>query len=230
VSNSNGKGWGYGWHAGLLYQFSQATRAGITYHSQVSSNLKGTSKLVGPIVPTTGYISNDNFGTNIILPPTTEVSIYHQYNNRWAFQGSADYTQWDNVHGIQSFKNVAVTPPANTANATASQHFRNTWFLAAGTSYQYNPAWLLRAGINYNNTPVRNSERGLELPDSNRVGVAVGAHYQYSTVVGFDLGYQHLFMQSASINQTRTVGLQSSHAVGKVTSHADLYGLQLTLG
>lgn len=36
--------WGFGWHAGLLFQYSPSTRFGISYHSSVNHNARGTGE------------------------------------------------------------------------------------------------------------------------------------------------------------------------------------------
>lgn len=80
LSKNSGTDWGYGWHAGILYQFDCATRVGLTYHSQVQFNdIQGHSKLIGPLVNlnsflhtgvvTSGVLTNNQLNAAATLPP-----------------------------------------------------------------------------------------------------------------------------------------------------------------
>lgn len=240
-SLNDGSGWGYGWHAGLLYQFTPSTRVGLAYHSQVRFALNGTSKLEGPLanqgnVLTPGVVSNNNLQTNVTLPPSTELSAYHDLNQQWAVVGSVIYTQWGTFNDVLHVQNVQGVSQASSISPLAPQtftvsmpnYYRNTWRVAVGANYRPTTKWLLRAGAGYDESPVRNAYRGVRLPDADRYALAVGAHYQALKTLGIDVGWNHLFIKNANINLNAVSGTQVANTNGTFYNHGDIVGAQLT--
>jgi long-chain fatty acid transport protein len=215
----------YGYHAGVLYEFSTATRAGMAYHSQVIHHLKGTSTYNGDATRST---------TSFYLPPDTTLSVYHSFNPQWAVMGSIVYTQWNIVHntvinGISGFQQLNAGVPLAL---DFPQNFRNTWTYSIGADYSPTDKLTLRAGVGFDQTPTRNGYRILQLPDSDRYDLAVGGHYQVSKAFGFDLGWTRVFLQRAAINpplhpELYPISLQQQ-AQGKIFASGDVFGAQAT--
>jgi long-chain fatty acid transport protein len=238
ISNNHADGWGYGWHTGLLYQFSHATRVGLSYRSAVSFNLDGRSKLTGPLAspPTfssSSVLREEGLDGDVTLPPSTMLSAYHDINCRWALDGTVMYTQWNKFNQVVRLKNVASVggfPPVTMPiTVEIPEHFHNVWRFALGTQFQATRCFLLRAGVGYDQSPVGDTFRNIRLPDNNRIGLSVGAHYQATSILGLDVGYTHLFVKNADVNYTTITGSQISTAIGNFTSNANLFGAQLTL-
>jgi long-chain fatty acid transport protein len=226
---------GYGMHAGMMYDLSDATRFGLSYHSQVVHHLTGTSSFSGPLVREaleipSGEITSKRAKVNITLPPYTALSAYHKLNSDVALMGSVIYTQWStlqnlvlqNVAGIQDLEastNVIVTIP---------QHFRNTYSLSLGADYFATDKITLRGGLGYDQTPVSNIYRNVQMPDNNHYAVAVGGHYQTTSTIGFDIGWTHIFVKQANVNPPAQVtGDEIATTNGSVTGGADVFAAQL---
>ncbi len=237
TSTNVGNSWGYGYHLGALYQFSEMTRLGISYHSKISQHLRGTSKFEGQLANGTygGLQESRDLKANTTFPATTTLSFFHTVNPTWDWMGTVIYTQWSvlnelnlqNTAGIVTDE-TADLAPSNNINVNVLENYRNTWNFSVGTNYHVNEAVMLRAGLGYDQTPSRNAERNLQLPDSNRIAVALGTHYQLSKTLGFDVGWTHFFVQNAGIhNLTQSVGAQTTTLDGKVSSEADVFGFQM---
>ena len=124
LSKNDASAWGYGWHAGALYQFNACTRVGVAYHSELRfKDLRGSSKLVGPLVNlrnflTTGVLSsgvvqNNSVRSSVTLPPWTNLSIYHDINPKWSVDGSIVYTQWNRFNKtliLQNIQSIGLDP------------------------------------------------------------------------------------------------------------------------
>jgi long-chain fatty acid transport protein len=86
---------------------------------------------------------------------------------------------------------------------------------------------LFRGGVGYDESPSNNTDRNLQLPDSNRIAVAVGTHYQFTKEWGFDLGWTHIFANPTHIrNLSQTVGDQTTITNGAINASADVFGFQ----
>lgn len=222
LNENKASGWGYGWHAGLLYQFTPNTRIGLNYRSQVSQKLSGTSSLIGVWAP--NAISNQSTAFQVSgfkLPSTTTLSLYHAFNLQWAMMGSVNYTHWSSIQTI-TFSGLQPIFGSPITSDSFPQNFRNTWRYALGATYTLNTCWLFRAGIGYDQSPV--TIPNLAIPDGNRTLLSIGTRYQAMKNVALDLGYTHAFIKNVSINDT-ALGVTLS---GISKNAAQVVGLQLT--
>lgn len=235
TSTNKADGNGYGYHLGGLYQFSPASRVGLSYHSQVKHHLTGSSKFSGPL--STLYsgqplLVSNNATVNMTLPAYTALSAYHKFHPQFAMMGSAIYTQW-NVFSDLSLNNIAgvnnLGNPSTAIEVVLPMHYRNTWNFSVGADYYLNCAVTLRGGLGFDQTPVRNQYRDVRIPDNNRYIVAFGGHYQATKTVGLDLGWSHFFVDQTTVNPPPlVVGSESVRTNGRVDGSADVVGLQVT--
>ena len=230
TSKNTAKSWGYGYHLGALYQWSEKTRAGLGYQSQIIQHLKGSSKFGGPLAVNNVFQSNNDFNTDMTLPATTTLSLFHALNTAWDLMGTLSYTQW-NVFDTLYLRNISgMLDSENIDNLTVvvPQKFRNTWNASVGTNYHVNEQWMLRSGVGFDQTPSRNAYRNLQMPDSDRIAIALGTHYQMSQTLAMDLGWTHIFAMNTRIyNHEQTVGDQQTITNGSIHASADVFGLQM---
>jgi long-chain fatty acid transport protein len=62
-----------------------------------------------------------------------------------------------------------------------------------GGEYRIDPAWTVRAGIGYEISPIDIDTRNTRLPDTDRIWLSLGASYNWSDQLSFDVAYSHLF-------------------------------------
>lgn len=231
----------YGYHLGALYELSDNTRFGLSYHSKVVHHLTGSSKLTGPIPP---VVTDDGSSTiyshattNLTLPPYTAFSVYHKLKPQVAFMGSVVFTQWscfknlifNNMAGVVSAPLPDLAFPSTNIQVVIPQHYRNTWNVSIGADYYAREDITLRGGIGYDQTPVSNTYRNVQLPDNDRYVIALGGHYQATKAIGFDLGWTHLFLRQSRISPPpQPIGGQVVTTIGHVTGGADVFGGQIT--
>lgn len=229
----------YGYHLGALYEFSQNTRAGISYHSQVVHHLSGHSRFEGPIANALngGTLESGRATANLTLPPYTALSVYHKLIPQVALMGSIVYTQWNTFKTLQ-LNNIAgavtapfpfITAKSTSITVVVPENYRNTWNISVGADYYVTDQITLRGGIGYDQTPEQNAYRSVQLPDNNRYVIAFGGHYQATKALGMDLGWTHLFFGQARINPPPQVtGGQIVTTNGHVNGGADVFGGQVT--
>lgn len=228
-------GTGYGYHGGLLYELSDQTRFGLSYHSQVVHHLTGTSELNGPLLSMAGLdtIYSNTTRVNITLPAYTALSAFHQAN-KFAIMGSAIFTQWSSIREL-ILQNVAgiQTLPSGESNTnivvTIPQYFSNTWNLSAGANYYATDKVTLRGGLGYDQSPVGNTYRNVQMPDNDRYVIAVGGHFKATKTIALDLSWAHLFVPQSRITPpTQVSGDEETTTVGHVRGGADVFGAQVT--
>ncbi|MHB1947316.1 MAG: OmpP1/FadL family transporter [Gammaproteobacteria bacterium] len=222
---------GYGWRVGALYQFTDCTRLGINYRSKVTHHAKGNSYFIGPLATDGISQESTNLKANATLPAVTSFSLFHSVSKCWDIMGTVAFNQWS------VFKNLILQNVAgiNAANehvsdlvVTVPEHYHNAWNVAFGANYHPNEKWIIRTGVGYDESPTNNNYRNLQLPDSDRIALAFGAHFQATKQVSFDAGYTHIFAMNTRINNlSQPFGPEIVTTNGSTKASADVYGLQL---
>lgn len=222
-----------GFHAGLLYQCSEQTRFGLSYHSKIVHHLDGESEFEGPLANNAmgGVQTSEKVKGDLVLPATTTLSAFHTINPRWDVMGTVVYTQWDafedlTLHNVAGIENGV---GSNDIVVVIPENYHNTWNYSIGANYHLSQQWMFRTGIGYDQTPTTDDDRNAQLPDQSRVVLAIGGHYQATRNLGFDLGWSHYFvLAEADINNvTQPVGDQTTVTNANVKGSADVYGLQM---
>lgn len=215
--------WAYGAHIGALWQITDCTRIGVNYRSELKVKARGTLEVVAPVTFVTERLASHS---NFKLPGTAVISGYHDVNDCWALMADAQWTNWKQFKGIGA--------QTSETTITAPVAYKDSWRFALGTSYAFNDCMLVRLGAAYDASPVRDSSRTVQVPDSNRYWAAIGGRVALSKCVALDLGYSHLFFKkNANINQVAPASTNSRFQgrqtlEGNQRSRADLLGIQLT--
>jgi len=240
--NVEASDWGIGWNAGILYQFSPHTRAGLAYRSSVHHHLTGDVNVTipGALAPndidslkSIGFVNGDA-SSSLTLPATTTLSLYHDINNVVSVMGSITYTQWDSIQDLVIDSSSNLGNQSGTGSKTViHENFRNTWHAAIGATFQATQKLKLRTGVAYDETPVQDEFRTARLPDSDRYWFAFGAGYQVNKHLTADIGYAHVFIKNANINEFQPLSPATPTTVFKLegsyhNNYANLFGAQLS--
>ncbi len=220
----DGDSWGYGWNVGLLWEPTACTRVGVHYRSRVKQEIDGTAEYevpaaAAPIVGATGRFTDTNAETEVTLPDSLGISLYHALNPRWALLADVTWTGWSTFDELRiKFQN-----PAEPDSVTPWD-WNDTLRLAVGANYQLNACWLLRTGLAYDQSPIPTETRTPRMPSNDRFWVSVGATYRMNRHWSFDLHYTHVFLLSGHIDQP---SLTAGTLVGDVDAQVDIVGLQV---
>lgn len=219
VSLQDRAAWGFGWNAGVMYQFNEANRIGLAYHSKVDIDFTDrTATSLGKKDIVAGKTGNLTF----TLPDYLELSGFHQLTDKLAVHYSYKYTHWSRLTKLHaSFEN------GEKAFDKELQYSNNSR-VALGASYNLAEKLTLRAGIAYDQAASRH-QRSAAIPDTDRTWYSLGATYKFTPNLSVDLGYAYLKgkkvhfkeVQQAADGQIITTANYTSQA------HANLYGLNL---
>jgi len=192
---------GVGYNLGILYQFDDATRIGLDYHSRIRHNISGGQYVSIPgsysaVPAVVGLLSqaNTKATTSITLPDSAGLGIYHQINPQWAVMGSVEWTEWSLL------KTINITAQNGSGNTTIQENWRNTWFAGVGTNYQLTDKIMLQGGFAYDESPVTDANRTVRIPDADHYDLGFGAQYQLLPNTKLELAYGHVFTPGGSIH------------------------------
>lgn len=146
VSLQDRAAWGFGWNAGVMYQFNEANRIGLAYHSKVDIDFADrTATSLEANVIKEGKKGNLTF----TLPDYLELSGFHQLTDKLAVHYSYKYTHWSRLTKLHaSFEN------GKKAFDKELQYSNNSR-VALGASYNLYEKLTLRAGIAYDQAASR---------------------------------------------------------------------------
>jgi len=244
------EGWAYGWHAGIMWTPMLSTRIGLTYRSHLNLDAEGNSENLTPF--TGGAIfaaaaesqyTLSRVRSNITLPETWTLSLFHEFNDQFAVTADAAWTNWSRFHTLrlrfEPNRSVPFGALLGGVGSTAGidtdtwEHFKDSRRLALGMIYKYDQNWLFRIGTAYDQTPVRDEFRTARLPDSDRIWAAIGGALKVNEAFRIDFGYAHLFFEGSSINERAPFGpnsdtpVSSARLAGDYSGHADILGVQM---
>lgn len=217
--------WSWGYNLGLTYQFTDATRLGISYRSKITHDLEGKGQFRVPndpnvqtVATNTGFQDGDAEG-RVTLPESFSFALHHQINSQWAVMADASWTRWSRFQELRIESDIA------RLNSEKTQDWDNAMRYGLGIEYSHNDKLSLRAGVAYDETPVPNAQRRTaRIADNDRKWIALGASYAYSENLIIDAAYAHLFMSDSKIDDLTE---QDYRLVGEFRAHVDIVGVQM---
>lgn len=201
---NHAQGWGYGWHAGILYEWRDTTRVGLNYRSKVNVHAEGPSEILTPLDVLVTFnqpgvpMGLQNVNARVVLPESWTLSAYHEFTDKIAATADVAWTNWSRFDLLK----LSFTPgSASGFDTTTIEQFVDTWRFALGGIYTLNDTWAFKAGLAYDQTPTQDQTRTARIPDEDRTWVSIGASYTLNKCWHFDAGYAHLFFRKATIDE-----------------------------
>lgn len=209
--------WGFGWNAGLMYQFNENNRMGLAYHSAVDidfTDYTATSLKAAKV--------GEESSLTLRLPDYVEFSGLHQVTNRFAIHYSYKYTHWSHLNKLYARYNdgkVAFDKELQYSNSSR---------VAFGGTYDIDDKLTLRAGVAYDQAASRHY-RSASIPDTDRTWYSLGATYSFTPNFSVDFGYAYLKGKKVNFKEEEKSAQGQLTTTANYTSkaHANLYGLNL---
>lgn len=200
----------YGWNAGVLFNVDDGSRIGLHYRSSLKYRIDGTATFTNPVVPAAAAglaaavnaraLASGRVTSEVKIPAIFNLSYFTKVDDRWGLMVDAQWTQWSTI------RNLTFVRTDGTVLQNTPENFRNTWKLALGANYRYNPQWTFRGGIAYDQSPVQEPYMTPHLPDSNRTWLTLGTRYTPNPKLTVDVGAAYVFVNKARINSNGDPG------------------------
>jgi long-chain fatty acid transport protein len=242
TSKIKGSDSAWGFDAGVLFTPLDGTRIGLSYRSAMKYNLTGTATFAAPTstsAPAQAFITglsnstnpvaptNGPVNLNIKLPASARLAVAQKLGSDFDLLFEASWTQWSSIHELR------VQRPSGATLKVTPENWDNAWRYALGASWQLNDAVKLRAGAALDKTMVTDdATRTPRLPDGDRRWLAVGAKINVLNNVDLDVGYMHVFVKDAKLDQGdgfSTAPYPYGRLTGTQQTKIDILGLQATV-
>ncbi|MBD2806535.1 long-chain fatty acid transporter FadL [Xenorhabdus sp. ZM] len=199
VAKLDGTDWGYGWNAGLLYQYDENNRYSLTYRSKVK--VKFNSGDYRSVLPEDKFPNGTDGRTikgklDLNLPDMWEVSGYNRVALQWAIHYSLLYTGWSEFKELHATRN-------DTGNDAFTKHegFRDAYRISLGTTYYHDDNWTFRTGVAFDESPIPAKNRSISIPDQDRYWFSVGTTYAFNKDASVDVGVSYMRGKKVAVNE-----------------------------
>lgn len=172
---------------GLMYEFDEKSRVGLSYRLRSAQRARGLMKVGAPFNMTSDVHANPD------LPETLTLSAYKRIKNI-GFSGTARWTHWTSSFPDFTIRSAAIVPGGEKKSL---YDYQNTWSLALGADFYYTKETTFRVGAGYDESPTHKPERRTyRIPDSDRWWMSAGASYVMDNWQ-FDVAYAHLIAKTS---------------------------------
>ncbi len=231
LNGDNGDDLSFGWNIGVMYELNDGTRFSLAYRSAIDHHAKGDADFTVPAsaapVVSTGAFTDTTLYSDVTLPASASFSAFHSLDEEFDLMLDILWTQWSVFDELR----IKYDNPEQPDSVT-TENYQDQWRVALGGRYHVNEQLILRLGTAYDQKAVKSKKyRTPRIPDSDRLWVSLGLGYSVVKNVGFDLGYSHLFVNDASIDNTFESSQPSmNHTLkGDYDSSIDIFSAQLTV-
>lgn len=172
-----------GYQLSALYEFNEATRAGVSYRSEVKHKLKGDIEFSNNLG---GMLPNQDINARLTTPDTLSFGLYHDINEKWSVMAEYQRTFWS------AFDELRIYGEKNGQLSLTEEKWKDTNFYALGASYKYNDQWKFRLGMAIDDGAVDERYRTPRIPDADRLWYSGGVQYTQNEHLTWNLGYTYI--------------------------------------
>jgi long-chain fatty acid transport protein len=216
VSGSDGA---WGLNLGAMIQATSDTRIGIAYRSSIKYHVTGSANFDNA----PAQLGNLNTGVSldIKMPDSASLALQQKLGSSWTVLADVTWTGWSKI------KDLTIVRTNGTVLNSTPENFKDTYRYGLGVTYRHSDAWSFKMGAAVDQSPVNDTDRTPRLPDQNRTWLSFGAKYGVSNDTSVDVGYAHLFIKDASINQNAGNTTANGLILGNYKESVDILGVQL---
>ncbi|HMK73029.1 MAG TPA: outer membrane protein transport protein [Myxococcaceae bacterium] len=204
--------WGFGGNVGLLYEFSPATRLGVTYTSPVKLSFaavptfSGVGARLSTLLKASG-LDTASIDLGMTVPQTVMISFFQAVGSKFALMADVGWQNWASFGTVQL--GITSTPPVSL---TTNIGYVNTWHGAIGAQVQLSEPWQLNLGMAYDSSMTNAQDRVLMMAIADQWRLGAGA--QVAVDEHWNLGFCSELLWGGSPSVVQDRGPLAGHVSG----------------
>jgi long-chain fatty acid transport protein len=192
--------WGFGGNAGVMVNFSEKTRVGLRYISQVDLDFEDRPSVDGlRPVPSTVFDGSRKLDLGVTVPTDLMLGLYHELDEKWAVLASSGWQDWSKFGRVD----VDIYGENASGGTTVEIPTKDTWHVGTGLQYKATPEWLLSTGVSYDSSMIDDNDRTVSMPIGSIWRLGAGAQYAFSEKLTLGLAYQAQLSGDLPVDQER---------------------------
>ena len=204
---------GFGYNLGMFFKAGKNFSGGITYHSRVDMKVDNGNAIFDNIpAAAASSFPNTKFSTELPLPSELGIGVAYKVTKDLTLAVDLNYTMWN------SFESLGFDYVDNTdrlLDEPSPRNYENAWAARAGMQWNASKRTTLRGGLFFDKTPVQDAFVNPELPDNDKVGVAVGCTYWLDNRISLDFSllYEDVARRKTLNTETKLHGTYRTKVV-----------------
>jgi long-chain fatty acid transport protein len=189
----DGSAFGVGGRAGISFRPPSlpAFAFGLSYRSPVKLAFSGEADFDAPLAYRASLPPDGDIDTSITLPQSVNVGVVASPVPELELEVDLNWRGWS------SYDKLQVELPDGSALREAKD-WHNSFTLRVGGEYTFAERWSVRAGAVWDQAPVPSNRLDFQVPDVDRVDVALGFGARVTEQVSVDLGAIYVLPQERS--------------------------------
>ena len=199
VSTELGAGaWGGGGNVGVQVDIvRQYLTFGAQYRSAVKLKFDGNAHFDDVPPELQGTLHDQTASTTLVTPDSAAFALASRPVQALVIDAEVVWSGWSKFHSID----IAFPDDASgslRASSFVAKNWHDTVNYRLGGELAIDNSWHVRAGVLYDPSPSPDSTLTPDIPDADRLNLAVGGSYAHSSGIGIDVGYQLIFLLKRS--------------------------------
>ena len=231
-----------GWNLGVLVNIDDKSRLGVHYRSSIKYNVAGNVHFDKPALPTlpatlapvvaslanavNAQLADGGVRLDLEMPQKVNLSYFRMLNEKWDLMADVQWTGWSSIPELKVVRsNGAVLQQV-------PYNWKDSWRYSVGANYRFDDKLMLRGGLAFDQSPVNDTDRGVRLPDTDRVWFSFGAQYKVTPALKLDAGFTYIMADSGPIVSSANATVAEVQGSGRVRGNYDanvtIFSTQLT--
>jgi long-chain fatty acid transport protein len=185
----------FGYNLGLLYKPSSEFSLGVSFHSQVNYNFEGEATTTGSPQLATNF-PNGDITAELTTPINLAVGAAYRVMPELLLSAEFQYVGWS------SYDQLAIEFYDPKFNSASPRDYKNSWIARLGGEYKFSSDFALQGGIYFDKNPVKPERLNPTLPESDRLGLSLGASYKFTPAFGIQLAYLFIRAQQITVDNS----------------------------
>jgi long-chain fatty acid transport protein len=214
----------WGFNFGAMYKPTDDLSFGVSFHSQVKYQFKGTATTSGPS-QLASELPNGNASADLTTPVNLAFGVSYRVIPELLLSADYQYVGWS------SYDTLTVNFSSPQEVKSSPRLYDNSYILRFGAEYSLLNDLKVRAGIYFDKDPVKTEYLNPMLPDANRLGFSFGLGYKINNNLDIDAAYLFIRGSQLTVTDSHENYLQGiSPFNGTYNTAANLVSLTLSYG
>lgn len=188
----------FGYNLGLLVKPTDKLSLGVSFHSNIQYEFKGTAKTVGSAqLDAAGKLPQGDVTAKLKTPINLAFGIAYDLSSSLKLSADFQYVGWSSYDTL----GVNFTDP-KYSDIASPRLYDNSFIVRVGGEYKVTDLLKIGAGVYFDKNPVKPEYLNPSLPDANRLGFSAGVNYKLSDNIGVSASY--LFIRASQLTVTNS--------------------------